>query len=278
MKKIILLIVVLFSVNVQTLFCDELPLDVKISGTGSRSIIFIPGFSCSGEVWDETVNYFEKDFKCYVLTMPGFAGVKPESSPVFKNWVTYIAEYIKENDIDKPIVIGHSIGGGMAMLLAASYPKLVSRIVVVDALPCMSAVSDSTFKAKEIPDCSESIDRYKKMSDDEFYAIQKTSMKYLMADTVNSEKVIQWGFDSDRNTLGTIFCQFLNTDLRDTIENIQCPTLVLLEPNFKYAEKMVTSQYSKLKGAQLVYGTKGLHFIMYDDKDWYLDQIKKFLN
>ena len=278
MKKIILLIAVLFSVNVQTLFCEELPLDVKISGNGSRSIIFIPGFSCSGEVWDETVNYFEKDFKCYVLTMPGFAGVKPESSPVFKNWVTYIAEYIIENDIKKPIVIGHSIGGGMAMLLAASYPKLVSQIVVVDALPCLSAAFDSTFKAKEIPDCKESIDKYTKMSVDEFYAMQKTSIKSLMMDTVNTERVIKWGIDSDRNTLGTIFCQFLNTDLRDTIENIKCPVLVLLEPSFKFADKMVTSQYSKLKGAQLVYGNKGLHFIMYDDKDWYLDQIKKFLS
>ena len=48
---------------------------VKTYGTGTQALVFIPGFACSGEVWQETVNALQDRYTCYVLTMPGFAGV-----------------------------------------------------------------------------------------------------------------------------------------------------------------------------------------------------------
>ena len=88
------------------------PFDVKISGNGARSIIFIPGFACSGDVWNETKLNFEKDYTCLTLTMPGFARIAPQPNATFKNWEKGIVDYIKENKIEKPILVGHSMGGG----------------------------------------------------------------------------------------------------------------------------------------------------------------------
>ena len=59
---------------------------VKTYGTGKQTLVFIPGFACSGEVWQETVNALQDRYTCYVLTMPGFAGVPPETSPSFEGW------------------------------------------------------------------------------------------------------------------------------------------------------------------------------------------------
>ena len=73
--------------------------EVIKSGQGSKSIIFIPGFASSGQVWDETKAMFEKNYTCYTLTMAGFAGVEPQPNPSFKNWEASIANYIKENKI-----------------------------------------------------------------------------------------------------------------------------------------------------------------------------------
>jgi pimeloyl-ACP methyl ester carboxylesterase len=42
-----------------------------------------------------------------------------------------IATYIKNNKIEKPVIIGHSMGGGLAMAIAADYPELVGKIVIV---------------------------------------------------------------------------------------------------------------------------------------------------
>jgi hypothetical protein len=77
--------------------------------------------------------------------------------------------------------------------------------------------------------------------------------------------------------MGRIYCEFLNTDLRDTIAAIQCPSLIMLEAPFRAYDAAMQAQFAKLAGRQIVYAGKGLHFIMYDDQDWYSGQLKAFL-
>ncbi len=111
------------------------PFQVETIGKGKQTIIFIPGFASSGKVWEETTAKFEKNFTCYVLTMAGFAGAKPQSNPSFNQWAEQIADFIKKEKINQPIVIGHSMGGGLALNIASKHPKLIKKIIVVDALP-----------------------------------------------------------------------------------------------------------------------------------------------
>lgn len=66
--------------------------------------------------------------------------------------------------------------------------------------------------------------------------------------------------------------------MRELIKDIKCPALILLEGYFVNIKPAVDRQYKDLKTAQLEYATKGLHFVMYDDTVWYMDQISKFLN
>lgn len=74
-----------------------------------------------------------------------------------------------------------------------------------------------------------------------------------------------------------MYCDFSNTDLREKISNIKCPNLILLESYFAYMKPNIEAQYKNLPGSNLQYASKGLHFIMYDDTDWYLMQLDKFL-
>jgi pimeloyl-ACP methyl ester carboxylesterase len=252
--------------------------EVTKSGHGSKSIIFIPGFSCSGEVWNETKSIFEKDFTCYTLTMAGFAEVKAQPGATFKNWENSIANYIKENNIEKPIVIGHSMGGGLALALASDYPELIEKIIVVDALPCLAALMNPAFKTEEKPDCSALINQMISATDEQFYQMQKMSISRLVADTSKQELVVGWSVKSDRRTFAEMYCDFSNTDLREKIKTIKCPSMVLLEEYFKNIKPAIEEQYKNLGNADIQYSNKGLHFIMYDDKEWYFNQLNKFIN
>jgi pimeloyl-ACP methyl ester carboxylesterase len=252
--------------------------EVTKSGQGSKSIIFIPGFSCSGEVWNETKSKFEKDFTCYTLTMAGFAEVKAQPGATFKNWENSIANYIKENNIEKPIVIGHSMGGGLALALASDYPELIEKIIVVDALPCLAALMNPAFKTEEKPDCSALINQMISATDEQFYQMQKMSISRLVADTSKQELVVGWSVKSDRRTFADMYCDFSNTDLREKIKTIKCPSLVLLEEYFKNIKPAIEEQYKNLGNADIQYSNKGLHFIMYDDKEWFFNQLNKFIN
>jgi pimeloyl-ACP methyl ester carboxylesterase len=253
------------------------PFDVKISGKGKTDLILMPGLSCSGEVWNETVKHYSNDYKCHVLTMHGFAGAKVDDVTSYKNWEAGIAQYVADNKLVKPVFIGHSIGGGMAMLLASDHPDLFSKIIVVDALPCLGALSNPAYAAQKDPDCSAFVKQFQSMSNEQFYAMQKQTMPGLMADTAHLEEAVKWSMNSDRNAIAEIYCQFLNTDQRESIKAITCPALVLLEAPFAGMMQGIEEQFKNMKTASLKYSEKALHFIMYDDKDWYFKQIDAFL-
>jgi pimeloyl-ACP methyl ester carboxylesterase len=247
--------------------------EVQKTGKGEQSIIFIPGFASSGEVWNETITKFENEYICYSLTMSGFAGVEPQISPNFKNWVNSISEFIKDNKINKPILIGHSMGGGLALSVASDYPNLISKIIVVDGLPCLQSLSNPSFKSKEENDCSSTVNQMMGMTNEQFYQMQKISIPRLLEDSTMHEKVLSWSVKSDRKTFAQMYCDFWNTDLREKIKSIECPSLILLESYFVNLKPSIEEQYKNLKNVDLQFANKGLHFIMFDDKEWYFRQL-----
>ncbi len=272
------LIILLFSfANSNVLASDTPAFELSKTGSGKRNLIFIPGFACSGDVWNDTRKLFENEFTCYTLTMAGFAGAKPQEHPKFDEWVKSIAQYIKANHIEKPVIIGHSMGGGLAMALAALYPELIEKIIIVDALPCISAMMNPNFQSKENPDCTEMINQVTTASNDQFYQMQKQTAAAMAADTGVHERIVSWSMRTDRNTFAEMYCDFSNTDLRESIKTISCPALVLLEPYFSNFKPAIESQYRQLPNAQLRYANKGLHFIMFDDPEWFALQLHEFI-
>jgi pimeloyl-ACP methyl ester carboxylesterase len=279
MKQLLTLlaILVLFYTSRAASSDDAFPFEVKISGQGKQSIILIPGFACSGEVWKETVARYEKSFTCYTLTMAGFADVKPQPNASFKNWEKGIADYIRQYKIIKPILIGHSMGGALALAISSDYPDLIRSIIVVDALPCLAALMNPAFKPVEPMDCNPVIMQLAALSEEQFFEMQKKTIPKMLADTSKQTLVVSWSVRSDRKTFAGMYCDFSNTDLREKIKTTNCPSLILFESYFANMKPAMEEQYKNLKQANLQYANKGLHFIMYDDQDWYFKQVDDFI-
>lgn len=274
LKMVILVSIFLLHNNVKA---ENYPFKVRKSGSGVQSIIFIPGFASSGDVWDETAARYQNKYTCYVLTMAGFAGVKAVSNPSFAGWENAIAAYIKENNINRPVIIGHSMGGALAMALAADCPELIEKIVVADALPCLAALTNPSFKANANNDCSAIVKQITTMPNDYFKQMQEKSISGLLQDTSKQKKVLEWSINSDRNTFASVYCDFLNIDLRQKINNIRCANLVMLESSFVNYKTQIEDQFKTWPNANLQYADKGLHFIMFDDSNWYFKQLDSFL-
>ncbi|SEB51901.1 Pimeloyl-ACP methyl ester carboxylesterase [Tenacibaculum sp. MAR_2009_124] len=245
------------------------------TGNGKQTVIFIPGFASSADVWNETVSQFDEKFTCYTLTMAGFAGVRPKENSSFNTWSNEIARFIKKEKINSPIIIGHSMGGGLALNIASDHPKLVKKILVIDALPCLMALTNPSFTSKDNNNCSPMINQIMAMSDEQFAQMQKASVKTMTTNVNQQNTIVQWSLDSDKKTFASMYCDFLNIDLRNKIKSIECPSYILLQSHFKNFKTQIGSQYKNLKTANLEYANKGLHFIMYDDKEWYFNQLKE---
>ena len=115
------------------------------------------------------------------------------------------------------------------------------------------------------------------MNETQFYDMQKQMMPRLLEDKAKLETVVDWSVKSDRVTFAQMYCDFFNIDLREKIATIKCPSLILLESYFINLKPAIEGQYKNLKTANFQYAGKGMHFIMYDDKDWYLGQLNNFL-
>ena len=275
MKKIILIFYATLLTN--SLFSQNYSFSINKIGVGEQNLIFIPGFACSGEVWNETIEALISNYTCYVLTMPGFAGVPVEENPSFENWVKQIATFIENEKIGNPIIIGHSMGGGLALAIASDYPKLLNKIVIVDGLPCLSAITNTGFQSNPENDCSALVNQITNLSEKQFLQMQKIGIVNLTNDVSKFEKIIDWSMKSDRKTFAKIFCDFSNTDLREKIINIKVPSLILLEPNFKKIESEIIDQFENLTNYKINYANKGLHFVMYDDYEWFIEQLSQFI-
>lgn len=178
-----------------------------------------------------------------------------------------IAKFIKEERIEKPILMGHSMGGGLTLAIAAEFPELTGKIVIVDALPCLMALTVPDFKSAPDNDCTDLIDRITAMDEEQFVQMQRMSAATLTTDSLRFAEIVNWGLASDRKTYAKLFCDFSNTDLRECIKNIVVPSLVLLEPYFKHIDTVIKNQYKNLSVAQIRYADKGLHFVMFDDRE-----------
>ena len=116
-------------------------ISVEVVGAGP-DVVLVPGLSSHPDVWRSTVAAVP-GYRYHLVHVAGFAGKAPganASGPVIEPVAAEIARYIRETRLARPAIVGHSLGGDWAMLVAARNPGLVSRVMVVDMLPFLGAM------------------------------------------------------------------------------------------------------------------------------------------
>ncbi len=77
-------------------------------------------------------------YRYHLFQIAGFAGEAiggNAKGPVLAPLAEEVARYISANRLRAPAIIGHSMGGTLAMMVAARHPALVGRAMVIDMLP-----------------------------------------------------------------------------------------------------------------------------------------------
>jgi N-formylmaleamate deformylase len=109
---------------------------VVVKGSGP-DVILIPGLTASRDVWNGTVAAVPC-YRYHLVQVAGFAG-SPVGGNAQGNVVGPVAEeisrYIAANKLERPAIVGHSMGGTITMMLAARQPDNVGKAMVVDMLP-----------------------------------------------------------------------------------------------------------------------------------------------
>lgn len=260
---------------------------VEVVGQG-RPLLMIPGLNSSAEVWRETCLAL-KDVQCHLVQLPGFAGAAPadprpaEFLPAMRDELLH---YLQAQHLSKVAVIGHSLGGVLAMQLALKAPDAVGPLVIVDSLPFYAVVMNPQATAQNVGMMAGQL-REGLLAADEasFNTRNDATAKALTRSTQHLPELQRWGRDSDRTSMADAMYSMLVRDLRDDIAGIHTPVLVLgswaayqsMGGTGASTRAQFQAQYAKLPGVQIEMSAQGYHFLMWDDPRWLQAQVRRFL-
>ena len=267
---------------------------VAVVGRG-RPMILIPGLSSSPDTWKTTVARYRDRYECHVLTLAGFVGQPPIVEPLIATVRAELAKYIHDKRLDHPVIVGHSLGGTLAMGVAIDHPELVGPIVVVDMVPFLGGTVLQARTADEAkPRIAAMRAGMNSMSDAQWkeYATSGQSVKYMITADADLKTIIEWSVASDRRTVADVLVDIYGLDLRDDVAQIKSPVLVLGtwrgvhdqvmdQAKFDVTPQMVVFsfalQYAKLPRLHFALSDNARHFIMFDDPSWFFGELDSFL-
>jgi len=129
-----------FSPGTKFYYAPDKYINYKIFGSGPINLIFLHGFAASLETWTDILPFFATDkFKIYLIDLKGagFSSVPRDPDYSIKANAIIVSEFIKQNKIRKSIIVGHSFGGGVALLttllLAENSTYFPSGLILIDA-------------------------------------------------------------------------------------------------------------------------------------------------
>lgn len=272
-KKSISVMIIFFTV---ALSAQNKAFNVKTVGNGEPVLLF-PGFTCTGDVWDDLVKELSKTKTCHIFTFAGFGDVPAIEKPWLPKIKSSIEGYISEKKLEKATLIGHSLGGSLALWLATKDNYAFSKIIVVDALPSVGALMMADFNKENIVYDNPYSNQLLEMNDEAF---EKMANQYAVGMSLNKEKHNQikaWILQADRETYVHGYTDLLKLDLREDLVNIKAP-VTILGATHPYGEdnvrKTYTEQYKNLSNFTIKYAKESAHFIMYDQPQWFINTIK----
>ncbi|CAM1372902.1 alpha/beta fold hydrolase [Tenacibaculum xiamenense] len=254
------------------------PIHVTIEGKGTP-ILYLPGFTVSGSVWKETNSQLKNKGKAFYFSYAGFNGNAPIKMPWYSNVKNAIIEYIRKNKLENIIIIGHSMGGNLAIDIAAAFPNKVNKIVLVDSLPCMREVMMPNVKAEYLFYESPYNKQMLEMDENQFKGMATMMANNMTNNKDKKEAISNWILEADRKTWVYGYTDLLKLDLRDSLKKIQCKTLVIGAsfPSVDIAQKNFEKQYENLKNKSIVMASNSKHFVMFDQPEWFNQTLNNFL-
>ena len=262
----------------------------RVSKTGEgNAILFIPGLACDGSVWESTIAELNAHYECHAVTLPGFAGQPPlDIEAGFTSRIRdELLRYVKEENLLHPVVVGHSLGGFIALDMLASEPDVFERAIIVDGLPFLAAVQNPAATEETMKTmASNMLSATQNIPDEQYAAQQKMTLRTMITDEENIEKALEWSMASNRATINQAMYDLYTTDLRDDMARVQVPVLVLgsyvaYQAYGATKETVLATfkaQYQSLDGVHIELSDIGKHFIMWDDPEFFLEQTQSFLS
>jgi len=266
---------------------DTGSLHVREFGTaGKPGLILLPGLTCGPWEFGNEIAAFSGSYHIYALTLPGFDGQPSIAKPLFTTVSADFWAFLNNKKIDRPVLLGHSLGGTLAALLATQHPERLRAIVAVDGLPVFPGTETESQTARE-SNANRMAAMVAGTPKEQYANVLKTyTMPYLVTAKQDVETDATLAAHSDPAAAAQWMKEDLLLDLRDDLKKAEVPYLLVapydapFEPSFKTAEAKRAYYASLVANAphsQTIVIENSKHFIMNDQPQALERAITQFL-
>jgi pimeloyl-ACP methyl ester carboxylesterase len=122
------------TVGVAKLVREGVRLDFEESGHGAPALVFVHGLACHRGFWADQMRYFAADHRVVAVDLRGHGGSDaPEQRYTMQALADDVAWMCAQLEVERPVVVGHSLGGLVALELAADREQ-VGAVALVDSV------------------------------------------------------------------------------------------------------------------------------------------------
>jgi len=245
---------------------DGLELHYSCEGTG-KNILLLHGWGGSIQSFLPVFNHLKQHFKVYVLDFPGFGeSQQPENVWGVFDYAGMTKKFIDSMGMDEVILIGHSFGGRISIVLANRYPELIKQMVLVDS-------------AGIIP--KRTLKYYGKVYSFKTLKFLYRHIFFWMPEEKKMERFYKKFGSKDYQDAGNmrrILVKVVNEDLRDLLKGIKASTLLIWgredEATPVYMGEIMKNE---IKDSGLVVLENAGHFSYLDQFRTFIKIVDKFL-
>ena len=260
---------------------------VTDNGTLNKpDVVLIPGLSSSKAVWDDEAKLLAPNYRLHIVQVGGFAGAPAgpnATGAILPGIVEELHQYIAAAKMH-PVVMGHSLGGLLALMLADKHPEDVSKLIIVDSLPFYTVLfaPEATVEIAR-PMAEQMKAQVIAMPADQFAVMAPQSAAMMVKNADAQKLVAASALASDRTVFATAMAEDMTTDLRSEVATIKTPTLMLYPydatavPDVTKIDTVYQTAYKSMPNVKLVRIDDSRHFIMYDQPAKFDAAVEGFL-
>ena len=259
---------------------------VETRGNGP-DLIFIPGLGSTGSAWRSTADRLDSRYRVHLVTLRGFGGTDIDGNAnggLAGPAAAEIERYIREQGLRRPALIGHSLGGQIALRIAADMGQQVGRVMVVDSSPFFPSLVDARATSDQVEPLARLGYQALLLFGDQALKSQVANLGLdlgLAGDMVFQGLGLQGG---DRRVLAQGLYEALTVDLRPRLAQITAPVTVVygwtrdpdsprnrLEGLYRYGFQGLpqTARFERIEGAG--------HQVMIEQPARFLAAVQRFL-
>jgi pimeloyl-ACP methyl ester carboxylesterase len=190
-----------------------------------RSIVFIPALFCGSWQWNAQINALAGHYDVLVVTLPGFDGLPMvNGDSLMERAAQSLHLLIVTHHLKRPIVVGHSLGGSLAVYFGENYPRDATDIVTIEG----GYPSAPTQAARDAAVARSTAPYEKATKNDVGATIRENTLQYTITSRADVNAVEPLAARSDPAAIAAWLRAALSLDLTPGLSKIAVPFTVII--------------------------------------------------